>query len=301
MSPGMSLGNNHGERTMSVDIENEKFLDEDILRDQVQLEDAEDTQLDLGPEAVEDTDEEEEKTEVETAAGASDPITTYLREIGSVPLLTREREIELAMQIERGKNQIHEALFSTPMALQYVVQVGAALASGEIMMREVVEKPDGDEEENEHALDPTPFLKAIAQLRRLGQTWEKIGKELRRARVSQRRRALLSEKQAALGKKISGLVNELHLSTTRIEELAQRMKRASEHLATVESKQRSAGKAAQADLLSEIQTIENAMGLPASEIKSLARVIGEGEALVTSGKKEFTEANLRLVVSVAQK
>ena len=286
---------------MSVDIENEKFLDEDILRDQVQLEDAEDTQLDLGPEAVEDTDEEEEKTEVETAAGASDPITTYLREIGSVPLLTREREIELAMQIERGKNQIHEALFSTPMALQYVVQVGAALAQGEITMREIVEKPDGDDEENEHALDPTPFLKAIAQLRRLGHTWEKIGKELRRSRVSKRRRALLSEKQAALGKKISGLVNELHLSGTRIDELAQRMKRASEHLASVESKQRTAGKAAQADLLSEIQTIETAMGLPAAEIKSLAGVIREGEGLVTSGKKEFTEANLRLVVSVAKK
>lgn len=285
---------------MSIDIDTEKILDED-LESHVPVDESEETHLQFASELSEEP-EEEEKPELESSSGsAADPITTYLREIGSVPLLSREREVELAMQIERGKNQVHEALFSTPMALNYMSQLGTAIASGDLTMREVVERPDGDEEENEHALDPTPFLRIITRLRRLGQSQERLAREMKRTRLSKQRRGVLSQKQAALGKKIYALMNELHLSSSRIDELAQRMKRASEHLATVEQKQLGLPKGSQTKLLSEVQTIENAMGVSAAEIKTLARVIREGEGLVNTGKKEFTEANLRLVVSVAKK
>jgi RNA polymerase primary sigma factor len=285
---------------MSIDIDTDKMLDEDV-QSQIPLDDSEETDLQFSPELSEEP-EEEEKPEVEgPSGGAGDPITTYLRDIGSVPLLSREREVELAMQIERGKNQVHEALFSTPMALNYMVQFGASVASGDLSMREIVERPDGDEEENEHALDPRPFLRIITRLRRLGQSQERLAREFKRIRLSKQRRAILSQKQAALGKKIYALMNDLHLSSSRIDDLAERMKRASEHLASVQEKQLTLPKGSQGKLLGEVQTIESAMGVSAAEIKTLARVIREGETLVSQAKKEFTEANLRLVVSVAKR
>ena len=204
------------------------------------------------------------------------------------------------MQIERGKNQIHEALFSTPMALNYVVQLGAALANGEIMMREVVEKPDGDEEENEHAIRSNAVFKGRCAA---SPASPDLGKNRERTQARARFKAApgsTGAKAGHTGKKDFRTGRSAHLSTTRIDELAQRMKRASEHLASVQHKQQSAGKAAQTALVAEVETIESAMGLPASEIKSLAGMIRDGEHLVTSGKKEFTEANLRLVVSVAK-
>ena len=276
------------------DIDTEGMLKED-LDGQVALDESEETDLEFEAKALDEEPAEEEEAEAETpsiSGPATDPITTYLREIGSVALLSREREVELAMQIERGKNQIHEALFSTPMALNYVVQLGAAVAAGELNIREVIDKQDGDEEEGEHVLDPTPFLKAIARLRRLGHSQEGLAREFRRMRVSKQRRALLAQKQAALVKKTYGLMNELHLSSSKLDELSQRMKRASDRLSQIGGDKRAHA---------EIEQIENAMGLPAAAIQVLAQKIKEGEMLVSAGKKEFTEANLRLVVSVAKK
>jgi RNA polymerase primary sigma factor len=77
------------------------------------------------------TDEEpaeESEAIAEEALPASDPVLSYLREIGSVPLLSRERETELGKQIEICRNEIFDVLFSTPMAVRYVLELGAAVA-----------------------------------------------------------------------------------------------------------------------------------------------------------------------------
>lgn len=279
------------------DDDTEEVLNPDF-HGQNPLDDAEEAQLKLASEDEEPEEEQEAESEIPTV-GASDPITTYLRDIGSVPLLSREREVELAMQIEQGKNQIQQAIFSTPMALDYMVQLGAAIAHGDLSMRDVVEKPDADDEEGEHALDPTPFLRVVGQLRRLAQRREKLGKEMKRNRLSRQRRIVLTKRHLELEKRIYGLISELHLAQSGIDELAQRLKRASDHLASIEQPAARGAKASQAR--AEIEKIEAAIGLTAEGINTLARAIQEGERLVATGKKEFTEANLRLVVSVAKK
>lgn len=252
-------------------------------------------------EAGEPQEEEEVDVDSQKSVGSGDPITTYLRDIGSVPLLSREREVELAMELERGKNQIFETLFSTPMALRYVSQLGAAIASGDLALREVVEKPDGEDQDNEDNFDSEPFLRIITRLRRANRNQEEIRKQLNRVRLSKQRQALLSQKQSVLAQKIFGLIEELHLSASRMDELTQRLKRASTHLVDVEEKKAALRKGKTAPLNDEIREIEEAVGLPAAEIKILARRIQDAETLVITAKKEFTEANLRLVVSIAKK
>ncbi len=236
---------------------------------------------------------EEEATEREEAEAGLSSIQQYLHEIGSVALLSREREIELAMQMERGKNQIIEALFGAPVVLRHILYLAEAVAHGDLELRAIIEKSDDNEEDSEGLLDPKPFLKAAGKLRRLNSNSEEIRRELKRSRLSGERRRLLSRKQHAIAIKINDTIKELRLSSSQIDEMTQQLKHLSDRLSALEHQRRNRS--------AEIPAIEEKAGLSAAEIKSLVHLINEGEALVQSAKKEFTEANLRLVVSVAKK
>jgi RNA polymerase primary sigma factor len=244
-------------------------------------------------------EEAKEEIEPEDTGAALSSIQQYLHEIGSVPLLSREREIELAMQIERGKNQVVEALFSAPLALRRVLDLGDAVARQEIELRAIVEKSEDAEEDAEGTLDPKPFLRLIAKLRRLHQNAEEVRRDLNRSRVSEERRRTLRRRQAALHGKIQETVRSLSLATAQVEAINRQLKALAERLAVLQLRLKEARRDNHA--AAEITGIESKAGLPMSEIQRLARSIKEGEALVSSAKKEFTEANLRLVVSVAKK
>jgi len=244
---------------------------------------------------TEDGDDESEATGSDIALGS---VQQYLRDIGSVALLTREREVELAMRVEQGQKQILEALFSTPMTMRQVLRLGPAVASGELSMADITEKSDGDEKDSEEqaADDPRGFLKRIAKLSRMSERNAAIARELKRSRVSQLRRAKLLGQQRALADKMLIVMKELHLSPTKIDELIGRVKQVADRLEVLE---RHPGK--RLKISTEIHALEEHAGLPSVELKNRARLIQEGEALVSVSRKEFTEANLRLVVSIAKK
>ena len=287
---------------MLFNFDAEKHAKELLQIDAVKVDGFEEKELELEPAlALSEEAEEEPDTEREEAGGTRDPISTYLRDIGSVPLLNREREVELAIDIERGKNQILDGLFSAPVALWHVLELGDALASGALDIREVVEKSDSGDEDGEEPLDPRPFLKVIARLRRLNQSQEEIRRALKRARLSKMRYTLLTKKRTALTKKICGVLKELRLSSHRLDEMVLRLKRSADELIALEQQSHRLPKARQRTIAPATQKIEEAVGLPAAEIKELVRFIQDGEVLVSTAKKEFTEANLRLVVSVAKK
>jgi RNA polymerase primary sigma factor len=86
--------------------------------------------------------ETEEGAELDLTPGAldktNDPVRMYLREMGTVPLLTREGEVEIAKRIESGKKAVMRTVSRTPMASQEVNRLGERLFAGEISVREVV-------------------------------------------------------------------------------------------------------------------------------------------------------------------
>ncbi len=105
-------------------------------------------------EEVEEKEEiEEEEKEIDLTPGVlsrtDDPVRLYLKEMGSVSLLSREGEIEIAKRIEEGKNEIASVVFGMPMTIQFVLSLRDDLKNGKISVREIV--PIQEEELEEDA------------------------------------------------------------------------------------------------------------------------------------------------------
>ena len=290
---------------MSPQFDNDRELDEDVEGRELGVAAFEDQDQDSAPD-IYPTDETEDGDDESEAAGsdiALGSVQQYLRDIGSVALLTREREVELAMRVEQGQKQTLEALFSTPMTRRQVLRFGQAVAAGDLSLAEITEKRDGDEDdsENQAADDPAAFLKLITKLFRMSERNEALARELKRSRVSQQRRAKLLGQQRTLADKMLIVMKELRLSSTKIDELIGRVRQVADRLEVLERQHRELPPAKRLKVSTEIRALEEHAGLPAGELKSHARLIQEGEALVSASRKEFTEANLRLVVSIAKK
>src|SRR5687767_15663139 len=92
--------------------------------------------------ATDDDESVEEDVELDLSAGTlektNDPVRLYLREMGVVPLLTREGEVAIAKRIERGKIRMQKAISRSPVAITELLRIGDELANGELSIREVV-------------------------------------------------------------------------------------------------------------------------------------------------------------------
>src|SRR5215213_1055323 len=91
---------------------------------------------------VEDDEAVDEDIELDLSAGAlektNDPVRLYLREMGVVPLLTREGEVAIAKRIERGQLKTHKAIARSPIAVREVLKIGEDLENGRINIRDTV-------------------------------------------------------------------------------------------------------------------------------------------------------------------
>src|SRR5690349_15288735 len=94
----------------------------------------------LDGEEEEELDEDE--LDLDLSAGAldksNDPVRLYLREMGIVPLLTREGEVAIAQRIERGQIKTHKSISRSPIAIERLIQIGEDLTQGRMTIRETV-------------------------------------------------------------------------------------------------------------------------------------------------------------------
>ncbi|MBM4123991.1 MAG: RNA polymerase sigma factor RpoD, partial [Nitrospira sp.] len=150
-----------------------------------------------GEEVTEDAEEkeeaEEEEKEIDLTPGVlsrtDDPVRLYLKEMGSVALLSREGEIEIAKRIEEGKKDIASAVFGMPMSIQFVLSLRDKLKAGKISIRELVPVVEAEEEfeetEEEIERDDTELrektLEALTKVRKVSQTLMGLYEKSRRA------------------------------------------------------------------------------------------------------------------------
>ena len=180
-------------------------------------------------ELPEEEEEEEKDLDVEVegdiAGKTGDPVRMYLREMGTVSLLSREGEVEIAKKIEEGEKQIFDEALSCSVALRYVLDLGEKISHHEIRVKEVVE--DGEDDLDyleEEEVYEKKLLDHIAKLRRFTNEKGKINRQLERRRLSTPRRHLFQEALARQQEKIVTGIQGLQLNRRHIDMIVGELK-----------------------------------------------------------------------------
>ena len=263
----------------------------------------------------------EEEIELDLSPGSldktNDPVRLYLREMGVVPLLTREGEVAIAKRIERGKIRAQKAISRSPVAIAELLKIGEELAEGELSIRETVtftEQEGITEEKIEEYHNYT--LETIGEIgkafKKANQMYEKLLAEPKRSPKLQKMRRKLARQRIEL----SQLVRLLEFTPKIEERLVKSMRAASTETRQTEKEiekiSKSLERKRKAEEIKEMEKtlratkrhltqLEEQHRLPAVEIKRSLQNVIVGEAEAQQAKKELVEANLRLVVSIAKK
>jgi len=297
---------------------------EDILADfeSAGVEILEEPKLEFGKKA-EDSDEfSDSDLGGDFADKTNDPVRMYLREMGTVPLLTREGEIELARRIERGNRAVNKALSRSPLAIRGILQFAAELKSGVLDVHEILLVPEAsllDDAEDPHVQE---FLGAVEELESISQKlsglkqklqaiprqmkprqyrstrWE-LGRNMVMLSLKVRAFAFSSPARRCL---IDRLRNAVEECRTLEEEIARAQRKAeeSENAQVTPITSRDSRKDLRQCTL-RLQQIEDESGAPVVEIRRTLQIIERGELEAEGAKKQLIEANLRLVVSIAKR
>ncbi|MGA3107070.1 MAG: sigma-70 family RNA polymerase sigma factor, partial [Terriglobales bacterium] len=291
--------------TQGIDVlESSKGPTTDLEKKFEEVDDAsEDVELDLTPGALEKT---------------NDPVRMYLREMGTVPLLTREGEVEIAKRIERGQNRVLKALSRSPIVIRELLALGEDLEKGvrsikelvtfdeEEITEEIVEKRLKAFLDKIHALDKlykkvAPFVEKLAAVNQ-----KKRPKDHRRYRI-QLARAVVRTSNAVrkLGftnnerKRLIDRVNRTVDGMRSLDRQIQNLEKRAE--ATRSEEQKKEYKKQSRAVRGELEKLEVEAGLLFQELKRTQREIIQGDMDAEHAKRELIEANLRLVVSIAKK
>src|SRR5512136_861182 len=136
--------------------------------------------------AMEKEEGEGDEIEVETFGRATDPVRMYLREMGSVSLLTREGEVEIAKRIESGKREVLSVVLNCPMAVKEVINLGSMIKAGKVEIREITNEIDEEETSfEEEQIQKKQILDLIEKIKRKGEDLRGLlkGKALPRQNV----------------------------------------------------------------------------------------------------------------------
>jgi RNA polymerase primary sigma factor len=271
----------------------------------------EDVELDLTPGALEKT---------------NDPVRMYLREMGTVPLLTREGEVEIAKRIERGQLRVLKALSRSPIVIREIIALGEDLKKGLRSIKEVV---IFDEEEiteeilskrlhdtvaridelHKHYRKSTTFAEKLSEIAPHG---AKEPKDKKKAREFRKCRWHLGREQVAISK----IIREFKYTNRERERLIERVNKTVDSMRALDRQANNLDKKADLtrneeqkkelrkqmrQLRADLEKLEFDSGLSFAELKRTQREIIQGDIDAEKAKRELIEANLRLVVSIAKK
>jgi len=267
-----------------------------------------------------DTDAAEEGIELDLTPGAleksSDPVRMYLREMGTVPLLTRAGEVEIAKRIERGQLTVLKMLSRSPVIVREIITLGDQLKSDPGIIKDVLRFSDDEVTDDKIEEKHQETLHLIDQI---GETYQKINllraklEETPRSKKPQYRRAWWN--LARVRVELSRLVRSLELSNSEKLRLVGLMKETVEQVRALEHElnklERKADrtkkeyrKAIQKEIRGvkvKIAAMEEETRSSALELKRTLQTIMSGQIQAELAKRELVEANLRLVVSIAKK
>jgi RNA polymerase primary sigma factor len=276
----------------------------------------------FGAEKFESEGEEGEDVELDLTPGTlektNDPVRMYLREMGTVPLLTREGEVEIAKRIERGQMRVLKAISRSPIVIREIVGLGEDLKRGVRNIKEVVVF---DEEEITEEILQARIRQTIGRIdtlvkhqKKAAQLEEKLetinakskAKEHRRTRwMMNRERVEVSRivrelkytngERKRLLDKVNKTVDAMRMLERQIKSLDQK------HDQSKSEELRKEYRRQQRNCKTDLEKLEQEAGVSIAELKRTQREMIQGDMDAEQAKRELIEANLRLVVSIAKK
>ena len=277
------------------------FFDELIFQDEEELE-------------IPKPEEQEELLQSEIEREREfDAISSYLKEMGAVPLLTKQGEIEIAKEIEKGKEQLLMAVFSVPYILKKIVDLGEHIEKGDAPLDEII-NIEGDEQEEELLDIKNNFYRTTQRIKELINERIKLLQEKAKHSNPDITKALMKNR-----KEIIQEVKKLNLKESAINVFADELKRwhekisgIKEEIKKMKARLRSSGKGqnkktnvAVVDLIAEkeeaLKEIERTLGMRIEDLRQVIKSIKRAENIIHEAKSKLIEANLRLVISIAKK
>jgi RNA polymerase primary sigma factor len=246
----------------------------------------------------------------------NDPVRLYLREMGTVPLLSREGEVEIAKRVEHGQRVILKALSRSPLVVREILNIGDQLKKKQISIRDVVSF--SDDEVTDERLDEkeASVLEVIESIRKHERSAHKIRLKLSHCRKGSRIYKKHLSMLARYRIPIAWKVRALEFNNTQHERLVGAIKETVDKVVAIEREIHKLNKSLETPrrledakgikkriktLESELRQIEADAFASVSELKRTLATIRSGELESDIAKKELVEANLRLVVSIAKK
>jgi RNA polymerase primary sigma factor len=325
---------------MNLLSENEIEVIDSAKRPKESDEEEETEETPLVPGAVVGGEEGEEAPVAADLARGADPVKLYLKKMGSVSLLTREGEVEIAKRIEEGEVEILRALLASKLGTLAIVDLGERLESGRTKVKDVIRGVDEEVSLDDERKYLEKVLAAISKVKALLSHQEKLdegkkagakSKDQVQQEIKKREKQVESAFQdiAFNRKTINHLSSKIKGYWGRGKELLDEKKKIYAFLGIKESKQMrdinrefrkgpethaslckeydvSQPKLAQLiqaeeDILGRIEKLEEESGIPIDELRRIHDTLTIGERKADQAKSELVEANLRLVVSIAKK
>ncbi|MDQ6788668.1 MAG: sigma-70 family RNA polymerase sigma factor, partial [Acidobacteriota bacterium] len=272
---------------------------------------------------------DEDELDLDLSAGAvdksNDPVRLYLREMGIVPLLTREGEVTIAQRIERGQIKTRKAISRSPIAVERLLEIGRLLESGKGSIRETVSFSEqaelsGEEDKAEEYLRWT--IEGIENIRenynRALKALGSLREEQKKSKGKSSKKLLALKRQVArMRLEISQEIKNLNLTERAMQLLIGAIRKVSDEIRKTERDMNKAEERLEAKKISpdekkelsrkitegrkKLAEIEEKYHLAPVDIKRSLQTILIGETATNQAKRELVEANLRLVVSIAKK
>jgi len=308
---------------------------EDVLQklegSNIPVGDSDERLLDQAAAAATEEEESEEDVELDLSAGVldktNDPVRLYLREMGVVPLLTREGEVAIAKRIERGQLKTQKAISRSPIAVKELLKIGEELEAGSANIRETVvfaEQAEltGDEDKDKAEEYRAWTIEGIENIRKLFKQglkdWEKLREEQKNARGKKNTRLLrLRRKVARLRLEIAQEIGRLNVTERARQRLINSIRAVQKEVRDAEREVDSLTEKLSRKRLrledqkefkrrilgakKQLLQIQEDHFVNPVEIKRSLQAIIVGEQQTGQAKRELVEANLRLVVSIAKK
>ena len=325
----MTLGQERGFLTLDqvldhappdLDVEEVSALLQELEGQGIEVEGAEQVQPDIkrrSASRVNQAPPAEQPLPVHEEDQGQDLVRTYLRQMSRVPLLTREGEVAIAKRIERGELRITKAMSRSLLVARYVADIATEIAGGERSLRETVTLPDTELTERHLATRTKRFVTdaggVAAALRELRKR-ERRATAIRRSgrRVQVRTRWRIGRARIEVSRAIRRLPFTVAVRRELIEKVehaAGSLKEAERCVERLQKKQAQTVAPAPAAVLEaaveearrELATLRRDVGESADNLKAVQKAFRRGVIEGDQARKELTEANLRLVVSVAKK